>query len=359
MNAARIAGMVSLMVGAGCADLTQPVDPVLADVEVARRTTIRVTDLGTLGGLTSNALALNTPAAGRPLLIVGESRDASGRNRAAYWYYDAVSGPAPAVALTTPGDEQSTAFAVNQAEEIAGWSYLVQIPRAIRWTPAGSAKFLGDFGGGSGQAAGINALGQIAGYATAADALSHLFLWDPQPAPNGSLNDLGASGVDIQAVDVNLGGTIVGGARLGAGDLQRAFVWRSPGSLAFLPDSGRQSYATAVNYAGVVVGFVNTSTVLQAVRWTPNPIGGYVLENLGLGSSQARDINNAGEIVGSYRPGRYSTGFYLFGSVLKELPRLTYAAVASEINERGEIVGLSYYHNTYNHAVLWTNVREP
>jgi probable HAF family extracellular repeat protein len=71
------------------------------------------------------------------------------------------------------------------------------------------------------------------------------------------------------------------------------------------------------------------------------------------------DINNSDEIVGDYRGRQGSTGFYLSGSTFKALPILSNSAVAFRINERGDVVGFSYFRNAYSHAVLWTNVRAP
>ena len=85
-----------------------------------------------------------------------------------------------------------------------------------------------------------------------------------------------------------------------------------------------------------------------------------MVENLGLGAgSQANDINNAGEIVGTHRATRSNGGFYLAGSILKELPALSGTARPVRINENGDVVGFSNVRNGYTHAVVWTHVRTP
>jgi probable HAF family extracellular repeat protein len=174
------------------------------------------------------------------------------------------------------------------------------------------------------------------------------------------------SGVDIQAVDRNATGTIVGAVRGTATDLQTAFVWRNPGGFTFLPDLGPPptgdgivSYATAVNDAGIIVGFVNTATFgIRAVRWNPAADGTYAVQDLALGSgSRANDINNAGEIIGEHRGKRSSGGFYLLGTTLKELPALSGYARPFKINENGDVVGFSSFRNGYTHAVVWSGVR--
>lgn len=380
MKGTRFPALAAVIFCAACTDASQPIGPPVTVSEAQKVVGgIGIVDLGTLGGNTSHAWGLNTPATGQRLLIVGDAQNAAGQTRASYWYYDVVSGTkSAAAALITPDDVQSGAYAANEFEQISGWSYTPvtigtltrTLSRAVRWTPSGGATLLGDFGGFSSQASAINSIGQVIGYATTPDGQANPFLWDPNPAPSGTLTNLGFfSGTDIQPVDRNQSGAIVGSVRFTPVDLQTAFVWTSSGGLVLLPDlgpppagDGVQSIASAINDAGVIVGYVNTAGVrVSAVRWTPSGVGGgYVVKDLGLGTgSRANDINNAGEIVGDYRGKRTSTGFFLSGSTFKALPILSWSAVARKINERGDVVGLSYFRNAYSHAVLWTNVRGP
>ena len=381
MNGTRFPALAALILCGACTDPSQSVGPPVTASEARKPAPagIGIIDLGTLNGNTSRAYGLNSPPDGQRLLIVGEAQNAAGQTRAAYWSYDRVSGArTPAAALVATDDMQSTAWDVNEAEQIAGWSYTSITPtssiqRGVRWTPSGGATFLATFlgnlgGGSSTQANDINSAGEIIGAATTADGQSHAFFWTPDPAPSGTLTDLVFfSGNDVQAVDRNQYGAIVGSVRSTPADLQTAFVWSLSLGLVRLPDlgppppgDGVQSYATAINDAGVIVGFVNTAGVrISAVRWTPSGVGGaYVVEDLGLGAgSRAFDINNAGEIVGDYRSRQGATGFYRSATSFKQLPLLSNSATAFRINERGDIVGYSYLRNSYVHAVLWTNVR--
>jgi probable HAF family extracellular repeat protein len=382
MNPTRFSALAVLAVCAACADATDSVGPSATGASAAVRVGggIGVVDLGTLGGKNSHALGLNTPSAGRPLLIVGDAQNPAGQTAATYWYYNVASGVAMAgAALNTADDMQSTAYGANESEQIVGGSYtqltvggVTTYPsRAVRWTTSGEVgTLLGSLGGSYSQASAINTLGEIVGQSTTADGLMHPFMWSPSAA----LTDLGFfAGVDIQVQDRNAAGTMVGAVRSTPSTLQTAFVWRSPGSTGStggfetLPDLGPPptgdgivSYATAVNDAGVIVGFVNTASFgVRAVRW--NLVAGrYVVENLGLGTgSQANDINNAGEIVGTHRATRSNGGFYLAGSTLKELPALSGSARPFRINENGDVVGFSNSRNGYMHAVVWTHVRTP
>jgi probable HAF family extracellular repeat protein len=378
MNATRFSAVAVLAVCAACADATDSVGPSVTGAYDAVRVGggIGVVDLGTLGGKNSHALGLNTPSAGRRLLIVGDAQNSAGRTAATYWYYNVASGVATAgVALSTANDMQSTAYGANESEQIVGGSYsntqvtiggVTTYPsRPVRWTTSGEVgTLLGSLGGSYSQASAINTLGEIVGQSTTADGQMHPFIW----SPNATLTDLGfVAGVDIQVQDRNAAGTIVGSVRSTPSTLQTAFVWRSIGGFETLPDLGPPpagdgivSYATAVNDAGVIVGFVNTASFgVRAVRW--NLVAGrYVVENLGLGTgSQANDINNAGEIVGTHRAIRSNGGFYLAGSTLKELPALSGSARPFRINENGDVVGFSNSRNGYFHAVVWTHVRTP
>jgi probable HAF family extracellular repeat protein len=380
MNATRFSALAVLAVCAACADVTDSIGPSVTNAALSRVAGgIGVVDLGTLGGKNSHALGLNTPSAGQRLLVVGDAQNPAGQTTASYWYYNVASGVATAgVALSTADDMQSTAYGANQSEQIAGGSYtkvttggVTTYPsRAVRWTTSGAAgTLLGDLGGTYTQASAINTLGEIVGESTSPDGQMRPFLWNPNSAPGGTLTDLGFfAGVDIQVVDRNANGTIVGAVRSTPSTLQTAFVWRSAGGFALLPDLGAPpagdgivSYATGVNDAGVIVGFVNTASFgVRAVRWNLAVDGTYVVENLGLGAgSQANDINNAGEIVGTYRATRSNGGFYLAGSILKELPALSGTARPFRINENGDVVGFSNVRNGYTHAVVWTHVRTP
>lgn len=376
MKGTRFAALAAVIFSAACADAIDTVAPVALRVNEAGRTTgPRITDLGTLGGKESRSFGLNTSADGLRLLIVGEFQDAAGRTRGASWSYNILSGGLTAAPLAAPtGDVRSSAWSIDPSGLVVGYSVgpvtnggvTKSAERAVRWTSSSEALFLGDLGGFGSRATAINGQGKIFGSALTPNGAQHAFRWD---ATTG-ITDLHFSGndlqpVDLQPVDMNESGTIVGGVRMTALTLQTAFVWTSvDGKLVPLPDFGPPplrdgivSYATGVNDAGVIVGFVNAAAFggVRAVRWDPTP-SGYVVRDLGRGTgSQANGINNREEIVGSHG----GTAFYMSGSSAKDLPGLSRSASAWKISEGGEIIGNSYFHNTYNHAVLWTNVRAP
>lgn len=329
-------------------------------IEIFTVTAVAITDLGTLGGNTSIAVALNTPSVGNRLLMVGHSQDRAGTQHAAFWYVDMASGARQAGALPAPtGDVKSFASGVNQSEGIVGSSANTvggsSVP--VRWAPGGwSPSFLNLNGGTIGNAYNINVAGQIIGLAGTPYEL-HAIVWE------GDIRtDLSTFGGNVsQGLDVNAAGVVVGASRYLGSSNDRAFVWAKPGPMIQLPDAGHQSFASAINDAGVIVGWVWSPNGTRAVRWLPPAtIGGsYTMEDLGLFNSFAYDINNAGEIVGQYQPGSDIQGFYWIDGRTKNLPGLTLPAGAGAraINENGDIAGWSNSQNQYQRAVLWTHVR--
>jgi uncharacterized membrane protein len=325
-------------------------------------TVIGIADLGTLGGNTSYVIAMNTPSVGNRLLIVGESQDRAGTMRPAYWYVDMASGARQAGAFPIPpGGGQSYALGVNKSEAVVGSTVLLvggySVP--VRWAPGGWApSFLNLNGSTYGSAAGITDAGQIIGQA-GGQAGADATVWD-----GDILTDLGTFGGNVsQAFDVNAAGVVVGESHYFGSQDGRAFVWTQPGPIVQLPDAGyTESFAEAINDAGVIVGFVwSAIDGVHAVRWLPPAtIGGaYTMQFLGLLRSYAFDINNAGEIVGQYQPGSIIRPFYWINGTTKDLPGLgpNTGAGARAINDNGDVAGWNRMPNSYQHAVLWTHVR--
>jgi uncharacterized membrane protein len=324
-------------------------------------TSIVITDLGTLGGTTSDAVSLNTPSAGKPLLIVGSSMDRAGTTRAAYWYVDMTSGARQAGALPAPaGDAQSRASSVNQAEQIVGASATTAggSGRAVQWpSVVSSPAFLGIASFTYGEADKITPPGDAMGWVGNADA-SQAAVWNT----SGLTLLPGLGGNSNMIEDANASGVIIGMSRYGnTGGGQRAVVWTN-GSITQLPDGGSTSFAFGINDAGIIVGSEWTpATAARAVRWLP-PVtvgGSYTKEDLGI-PGYAYDINNAGEIIGmTCVPGQVCKPFYWLNGVFKDLPMLqpVRGGGARAINENGDVIGWSRLPSNYQHAVVWTHVR--
>src|SRR5579872_6379295 len=133
---------------------------------------IVVTDLGTLGGTQSSAVAIN--ASGQ---VVGTSTLADSSTHAFSW--TKLGGM---LDLGTLGGVQSVPTAVSATGQVVGNSITATgATHAFSWTQATGMLDLGNLPGGTDSfALAVNASGQVVGYATVAlGALApyHAFLW--------------------------------------------------------------------------------------------------------------------------------------------------------------------------------------
>jgi probable HAF family extracellular repeat protein len=142
----------------------------------------------------------------------------------------------------------------------------------------------------------INNAGQIAG-----DYLGHAAIWD-----KGRIIDLGTLGHDLGsfdrsgALDINDHGQVVGFTSLTGGEgYSHAFLWEKGRMTDLGTLGGRWSEARAINNAGQIVGYSNTSEQfgIHAFLWEKG-----VMRDLGtLGGpvAEAFGINERGDMVGA------------------------------------------------------------
>ena len=162
---------------------------------------------------------------------------------------------------------------------------------------------LGTLGGTHGDAYDVNSSGHVVGYAANAANVKRPFLW----SQSGGMRDLGTlaggTGTTGRCYGINDLGWGVGTSENG-GSVVNATLWRpgqSPQDLGDLTGF-TQSYATAVNNAGQVVGvaskLVGSDLEQRAFLWTES--GGMVdLGTLGGTGTAANAISDNGLIVGS------------------------------------------------------------
>jgi probable HAF family extracellular repeat protein len=137
--------------------------------------------------------------------------------------------------LGTLGGCSSAGFAVNDAGQVAGYSYTTSgAQHAFLSGPAGGQlKDLGTLGGSSSVGTAVNASGQVAGAADTAGGAIHAFLSGPA---GGALKDLGTLGGDFSSgIAVNAAGQVVGASDLTVGGLPQAFLY-SGGQMLDLND---------------------------------------------------------------------------------------------------------------------------
>lgn len=173
-----------------------------------------------------------------------------------------------------------------------------------------------------------------------------------------SITDLGGfhgASSSVQAVDINASNVAVGGDFFST--TSTAYRW--DGSLHALPalPGEPSAAASAINDLGLIVGDSVNNSQPRAVRWTNDvpallPVGGL--------RSNAHDISNTGNIVGTFQPvsGRDRAFLLEAGAAasidLGTLGGLT--AVAYATNDAGLVVGSAASANGNGHAFKWRDV---
>ncbi len=235
--------------------------------------------------------------------VVGTSGTSSGNGHAFLWQSGTM------IDLGTVGYDESSAYGINDAGNAVGASSVSSDGRyhAVLWTTPhlGSAPVL-DLGTLPGQvwseASAINEQGQVVGQ-SGNDTAQRLFLWDA-----GTMTDLGSLGgaagrySGVAASDINDAGQVVG-TGVNASNVARAFLWEN-GTITDLGVGDRESHATAINNRGQVVGWRMVFSGPPDNRWRDRAFlwDAGVVTDLGTlpdrELSYAADINDRGEIVG-------------------------------------------------------------
>jgi probable HAF family extracellular repeat protein len=276
------------------------------------------TDLGTLGGESSYAYDVNDGG-----VVVGASQNADGLFHGFRW---TVSGGLQPLS-PLPGDRESRAVAITADGTVLGISIAAGgATRPVIWAPSGTVEELAipPITGAQLTPNDRNAQGAVAGDALFTDdpeALVHAWVW----SSGAEFTDL-ASQLEVPfenyAAAINDGGQVVG--TLGAG-LWRAYVWRpqSGGQTLGVPGTvpdRTQVTAQGVNGDGRVAGWARLLPPEDDADAPPDsPFAsfgsyGYVWsEGSGFtllagfpGESQseavASDLNDRGDVVGSAVP---------------------------------------------------------
>jgi probable HAF family extracellular repeat protein len=173
---------------------------------------------------------------------------------------------------------------------------------------------LGTLGGARSVAYALNEQGQVVGAAEIASGSTRAFLWK-----DGVMQDLGTLGGDFSvAYDINEAGQVVGTSSLASG-AYHAFLWKEGvmRDLGALP-AHHYSAAQAINDAGQIVGssrrFQSDLAGGSGVLWTEDGIrtlSGLVQDRSPWRITDARDINNRGQIAGQGTHLGASTGVLL------------------------------------------------
>jgi probable HAF family extracellular repeat protein len=316
-----------------------------------------VHDLGTLGGSSSRASAINNSGQ-----VAGSSELSTPFNGHAFRTAPNMPINPPLDDLgTLPGGFSSSAGGANSSGQVTGTSQNSNLnPQAIRTTPNGridaSADLSGDSSGASGSA--INDSGQVAGSIHIhAPAIFRATQWDS----NGAQTDLGILGANFFgsssfANAINNLGQVAGSSTVSSG-ISHAF--RTAANSAINPATddlgalfGCCSSANAINDAGQVAGVSGSdlATMAHAFRTAPNSAINPATDDLGtLGGaySEAFGINSAGQVVGrSSLSGSAGTHAFVYANgAMNDLNGLVAPGSgwvlesAATINEGGQIAG--------------------
>jgi len=238
---------------------------------------------------------------------------------------------------------------------------------------------------GRGAAYAINASGQVVGFSVATNGANHATLWNGTTATDlgrgvaYAINDSGqAAGTTVgyatlwngsiatnignfAPLAINASGQVAGYYYYDGAN--RATLWNGTTAIDLLPlgwnGAGTRPFddriAFAINASGQVVGFSKTADGAQhATLWngtTAIDLG--TLE--GAYSSQARAINDSGQVAGFSHAGGVSRATLWNGTTAIDLgvPEGSYFSEARAINASGQVAGFSAAANGANHATLW------
>lgn len=280
---------------------------------------LQIRDLGTLGGPTSESVAINDLGQ-----IAGSSETADGTTHAFIWSHKRGMrdlGPGSAVDIN------------NRGQVVGNDGF-----RMFIWDPRKGRRDLGALGGASAQASDLNDAGQIVGTMQVREGenvVAHAFRWDPR---NG-VRDLG---LGIATV-INASGQVAGLDSVGGG--MGGFFWdprtgRTP--LSIEPGGDVTDFflsVTGINNRGQVVG-----AAVQAFLWDKRTGGRFINTNESM-TSDATDINERGDVVGRTQDSAADVDHaYLWtrktGMVdLTNDENFAYAATSTGINNARQVIG--------------------
>lgn len=247
--------------------------------------------LGTLSGL-SKVNRVGGVAAGGKVVGQGQVGDAPGGPSRAF-----LSEGPTITDLGTLGGTSSSAGAVNDSGEVVGESTLddESIRHAFLYSGGGMTD-LGTLGGVYSSATGINKSGRVVGLSYTVDGKLRAFSYE-----NGKMTDLGTlGGPTSSAGGINDAGQVVGQSSLSDGDRTHAFR-HSGGTMTDLGTlGGTKSFGNGINASGDVVGQAYTANDASARAFLYREEKMIDIGTLaGFEASTAKGINDAGQVVGN------------------------------------------------------------
>ena len=254
----------------------------------------------------------------------------------------------------TLGGAQSTALAMDHyAWSIVGSAQTVDNARHAFDSSFGRIRDLGTLGGRESEATAVSNAGSSAGFAQRPDGSFHAFLC----CGASGLIDLGTlGGSSSWAYGINDASVVVGSA-LTADTGRQAFIYSDGAMRQLTLGTVFESEARDINNADQVVGWFKTtqSSPSRAFLWANG-----VRTDLGAlasgAASRANAINEDGIVVGQAdtdATGTSARGFRWQNGSMQALPTLHGYSGALAINQDGTIAGYSHNAQGQLRAVIW------
>lgn len=215
---------------------------------------------------------------------------------------------------------------------------------------------------GRGSVGEVNDAGQVAGLFFLDDGSNHAFLWD-----DGSLQDLGTHplatvpnpppGPHSSGRGLNDLGVVVGTACCFPPLGEHAMTYAA-GTWTDIHAGNQVSYARDVNNAGVVVGYADGNPAPGLVTTVPARWVGGVIGLLPMPSGHTRGeamaVNDAGRVVGWSGPAFDSHAQVWDDGVLSSIPPTDRDGAALAVNSLGVVVGWQNNPSGQRRPVRWT-----